>query len=217
VSLPVLDAASRACSSCHGPCCFEYTVPVSGYDVWRLSSGLGVPWSSLVELDFHTVMLYDGFRLDRGPKHWFFKLKRRESGACLLLVELDDTHRRCGAHALRPGPCRRYPLFGGDGGVELVEQAICPAPQAAMYRAAAVELAWMIDEPERDRALYHCALGRWDQLARVIPVDQPRTVDQFLDWIARVYQAIEPLRHGPRADWQPRAEALAAAFPLPAA
>ncbi len=143
--LPVLDAASRACLSCHGPCCFEHTVPISGYDLWRLSSGLGVPWASLVELDFHTIMLYDGFRLDRGPRHWFFKLQRRESGACKLLVEIDDTHRRCGAHALRPGPCRRYPLVGGDDAVEYGAHARCPEPQAAMYRAAAAGLASMVD------------------------------------------------------------------------
>lgn len=213
----MLDASSRACLSCHGPCCFEYTVPISGFDLWRLAHNLGVPWASLVELDFHKIALYDGFRLDRGPKHYFFKLKRRESGACQLLVEIDGGYRRCGVHALRPGPCRRFPLVPSDGpdGVEFAEHADCPAPQAAIYRGALAELRHLVDEPEADRALYHRVLARWDLVPRFVPVETPLTVDQFYGWVSRVYQAIEPLREGARADWQPRAEALASEFPLP--
>jgi len=215
--LPVLDAASRACLSCHGPCCFEHVVPITAYDLWRLARNLGVPWASLVELDFHKIALNDGFRLDRGPKHYHYLLKRRESGACLFLVEIDDTHRRCGVHALRPGPCRRYPLVpaDGEGGVEFGNHAICPEPQAAMYRAALGELRHLVDDSEAERVLYHRVLARWDLLARFVPVETPLSFDQFYEWIARVYEAIEPLREGPRAEWQPRAEALADEFPLP--
>jgi Fe-S-cluster containining protein len=213
--LPVLDAASRACLSCHGPCCLEHVVPVSGYDLWRLARNLGVPWASVVELDFDKMPLNDGFRLDRGPKHYYFTLKRRESGACQFLVEIDGGYRRCGVHALRPGPCRRYPLVPSGDGVELGNHAVCPEPQAAMYRAALGELRHLVDEPEAERALYHRVLERWDLLARFVPVETPLTFDQFYDWIARVYEAIEPLREGARESWQPRAEALAGEFPLP--
>ena len=30
--LPLLDAGSRACASCHGPCCLEHVVPLGGFD-----------------------------------------------------------------------------------------------------------------------------------------------------------------------------------------
>jgi Fe-S-cluster containining protein len=215
--LPVLDAASRICLSCHGPCCFEHAVPVTGYDLWRLTANLGVPWASLVELGFEKSALYDGFRLDRGPKHYHFTLKRRASGACEFLLELGDAYRRCGVHALRPGACRRYPLVPSDvpDGVEFGNHAICPEPQAARYRAALVELRPQAEEPDAEHGLYRHLLSRWDLLARFVPVETPLTVDQFCDWAAGVYQAIEPLREGARADWQPRAEKLVEEFPLP--
>ncbi len=216
-SLPVLDAASRACMSCHGPCCFGHSVPISGGDLWRLARGLGVPWQALVELDHHQIGLFDGFRLDRGARHYLFVLKRRASGACHLLIEIDDQHRRCGVHALRPMACRRYPLVDSDApdGAEFGAHAICPPEKAEIYRAAIPDLRAQIDEPQGERALYQRVLWRWDHLARVTPTDAAMRPDDFYDWVSRVYDAIEPMRSGDRGAWQPAAYLLVDEFPLP--
>jgi Fe-S-cluster containining protein len=217
-SLPVVtDAASRACLSCHGPCCYEHNVSVSAADLRRLARGLAVPWQSLADIDHHPIGLFEGFRLDRGARHYYFLLKRRESGACLLLVEIDDRHRRCGVHALRPMPCRRYPLVDSDGpdGAELGAHAICPPEQAAIYRAGIGELRALVDEPQAERALYKRVLERWDQLARITPADAPLTPDDFYTWVCRVYDVIDALRTPERGDWQPDAYLRVDAFPLP--
>jgi Fe-S-cluster containining protein len=220
--LPVLDAASRACHACHGPCCFEYSVPVTGFELCRLASGLGVPWRAIADLSSERDARHDAFRLDRGPAWHLFVLKRRASGACLFLVEIDDTHRRCGVHPLRPGPCRMYPLVVGDDGLEIGEAALCPAEPAAIYQDALVELRPIADERLADRALYRRALARWEALAARTPAARPLTAEIFVDWIGRLAAALDPLRNtergerGERGAWQPAAYLLIDAFPLPA-
>jgi hypothetical protein len=218
VKLPVVDAATRACASCHGPCCFEHVVPISGYDLWRLARGLGVPWEALADTGVHRVPLFAGFRLDRGPDHHFFQLRRRASGACQLLVELESGHRRCGAHGLRPGACRLYPLVPDrELGAALGEHAVCPDEPRAIYQGAAGELRALVDEDGADRQLDARARARWDVLARRVPVEAPLAVARYVEWTAHLYEAIERLRTVERGDWQLAAYALVDKFPLPEA
>jgi Fe-S-cluster containining protein len=162
---------------------------VSGFDLVRLCRGLGVPWDRLVELRHTDFPAFDGFRLDAGPRHHHFVLRRRENGACLLLVEIDDKHRRCGVHALRPDACRRYPLvLDGSGAISLAEHARCPEPQARAYAAGAEDLRAAIAATEEERALYAIAVARWDQRART--ASMPLAPSLFLTWIGAVSDAL---------------------------
>src|SRR5436305_14572947 len=77
IPLDGLDAASRACGSCDGRCCSHYSVPLAGYDVVRLMRGLGLPWDVLATVEEHRIALAGGFRLDRGPVHPSFVLRRK--------------------------------------------------------------------------------------------------------------------------------------------
>jgi Fe-S-cluster containining protein len=192
--LPVLDAGSRACASCHGPCCLAYIVPINGFDLVRLARGLGVPWERLVDLGFEDFPACDGFRLDGGPRHYHFRLKRRENGACILLLEIDETHRRCGVHALRPDGCRRYPLLAlDDGSIGFAEDhAVCPEPQAQAYREARAELGPAVLATAEEREFYRQAVMYWDRRARREPRGAPLPVAVFVDWITNVYDTRDP-------------------------
>src|SRR5438067_277807 len=66
----------------------------------------------------------------------------------------------------------------------------------------------------------------WPQLVRVATEEQlflfgfrldggPLAVEVFVAWLESVYDAIEPLRQGPRGRWQPAALARVGSFPLP--
>ncbi|HEY7954966.1 MAG TPA: YkgJ family cysteine cluster protein [Polyangia bacterium] len=218
-SLPLLgDPATSACAGCAGDCCVQHVVPLSGYDLWRLSGGLGVPWDALVEIAEERHPLHFGFRLDRGAVHYHFRLKRRASGACQLLLELPGGHRRCGVHGLRPGACRVYPLVARDPERDTLSiggHAICPPERAARYLEAAPSLRSLLDEDGADDALYLRVLGRWDELARHTAVERPRTLDEFLGFIDKAYRAIEPLRAPERGAWQPAAYLLVDRLAVP--
>ncbi len=217
MGLPILvdDPATAACSTCPARCC-EHTVPLTGYDVVRLTRALALPWRVVAGLGSHRIALFEGFRLDRGPTHWFFHLRKRDDGACQFLLELPDGYRRCGVHALRPGACRVYPLVpdlarGGEFG----NHALCPDPQRALYEGAIPQLRDGIDEDQAERALYARVRARWDLVPMRVPVERPLDADVFVDWIGKVYDAIAPLRIGERGQWQLAAYELVADFPLP--
>jgi hypothetical protein len=73
----------------------------------------------------------------------------------------------------------------------------------------------LLDEDEGEWALWTSVLRRWDEGIRFVPPGQPLETEQFVRWLEALYQAIEPLRQGPRADWQLAAYALVDRFPLP--
>jgi Fe-S-cluster containining protein len=214
VKLPVLDAGSHACAGCHGPCCLHHEVPISGHDLWRLVRGLSVPWRDLVEVDADTHPLYDGFRLDRSSRYHYFRLRRRAHGACQLLVEIEGGHRRCGVHALRPSPCRLYPLVPALDApfAEFSGHAQCPPPQAAAYRAAADELLPLVDDESAERMLWARVIDRWE--LRAMCAAQPIAVDDFVSWLGALYDRVDELRTTERGDWQLAAYALVDQFPL---
>lgn len=221
-SLSVVDPATHACSGCHGKCCVHHTVPLGGHDLYRLARTLELPWRDLVELEEHRIALHDGFRLDRGPVHYSFVLRRRESGACVLLLELPGGHRRCGAHGLRPDACRIYPLTRPPAPLDpsatepratLGGHVICPAPRLAIYRQSLPRLAPLLDEDDAERELYACVLARWDVLARTVRKNQTLPAERYVDWLFALYEELEPLRE--QKNFADAARAVVGEYPLP--
>lgn len=188
-------------------------MPIGGYDLYRLTRGLGLPWRAVAELEQHRNSLFEGFRLDRGSVHHSFLLRRHDSGACRFLLDLDG-HRRCGVHALRPAPCRVYPLVQGG---ELGEHAVCPDGLRQRWAAAgaAGAHAETLADDTAERVLYGRVRERWDLAAMRIPVERPLDADRFIEFLDGVYGAIDPLRSGARAAWEAEAARLIDEFPLP--
>ncbi len=147
-------------------------MPLSAFDVNRLTDLFGVPWQ---ELAVAGVAFSGGFPLDPGGARWNFRLRQRPNSSCVLSV--GGEHLRCAAHPARPSACRIYPFYVGlrDDGVRvgLGNNAACP-PSAAIGWA---ELA----SPERVEAeiaehhRHEELIARW-----AAQLDGKRTVDDFL-------------------------------------
>ncbi len=216
--VPSVDPATDACAGCPAPCCFEHDVEVNGFDLVRLTRGLGLPWNSLVRDVEEPHGLYFGFRLDSGPTHHHFRLLRRESGACQLLLELAGGARRCGVHGLRPGACRIYPLRPDSStqvGSIVGTHAICPPAQRLLYDDARASLRSIVDEDEAEEELWSRVLARWDLRARSLPSGVKLEMAVLVAWLHAIYGALEPLRSGAdRAVWQLLAYARVDEFPL---
>lgn len=96
------DMVRAGCGDCRGcsACCHGMgeSIILDPYDVWRLTTQLGVPFAELMSdrVELHVV---DGIILPN------LKMDRK-TGACGFLTE----EGRCGIHAHRPGICRLFPL-----------------------------------------------------------------------------------------------------------
>lgn len=210
-------AAASPCFGCTTPCCFEYVVPVSARDLWRLTRALGVPWAALVRVRPTPSYWMESFCLDSGGARWAFQLPRRPSGACGLLLSLDGAH-RCGVHAARPLACRVYPFDPGTaaaGPPALLRDAVCPPSGRARVTAEARRLAEPMAAELDARARYLRVIARWDDAARARPRAQPYTVDDFVRWTFSLYDALERLARRHPEDFAAAATALIDGFPLP--
>ena len=198
------------CDGCHGRCCAEHRVPIDGFELVRLWRAVGGAWRDLVDLECRRTPLFFGFRLDAGAEHWSLYLRRRDDGACRLLVGPVGAQ-RCGVYAARPGACRSYPAALDDDGRPFVSgHAICPPERASAWAALLRRDAAIYDDLA-DRELWAHALARWDLAVR----RAPRTADEFVSWIGSLDASIERLRAGERGAWQLAAYACIEAFPLP--
>jgi Fe-S-cluster containining protein len=128
------------CATC-GVCCRSYIVPLSGYDVWRISTSQHLaPEQFVIALESGS-MRGDGFRLVAdGPIYALMLDKRgrlKVKQACIFLVTLADTETRCGIYADRPAVCRSYPMIWQKGRIDYRPKALCPPG------------GWAEDEPRR--------------------------------------------------------------------
>jgi Fe-S-cluster containining protein len=147
-------------------------VPLTAFDVNRLTDALAVPWQ---ELAVAGVAFSGGFRLDATQTRWNFRLRQRPGGACVLAV--GGEYLRCGVHAERPSACRVYPLYVGlrDDGIRvgLGNNAACP-PALAM--AWSEQAAPSLVEPEiAEHQRYQELIQRWEAA-----LSEKRAVDDFL-------------------------------------
>ena len=218
LSLPILDGnndnmdlATRACAGCHGDCCTVHDVPLSAFELRRLRRALGLPWNAVATVVEDRNMLARGVRLSRAPVWKRFNLRRRPSGACQFLLELEGGHRRCGVHALRPGACRIYPLLPdrtAQLGVFVSGHAICPPERAALYGEAAASLTAIVDEDTAEELLWDRMVDRWE-LYGASSVEG-FSIETFLAWCDGILDRIDALRVGDRGQWQLSAYAMVA-------
>lgn len=124
----------KICNTCHGGCCRNYTVSLTGYDILNISKTLSVHPSSFV----HIIAVEDGADIEYKSKHaalfkfsdydkekyYIFGMKMSESiiapgtAKCQFLVEWnsDDDNptpegiiARCGIYSCRPLLCAAFP------------------------------------------------------------------------------------------------------------
>jgi Fe-S-cluster containining protein len=203
--LPVIDGG-ESCFTCDAPCCTSYVVPLSGFDVWRLVRGLQLPFTEVAEARDERAV-GDGFAVDGSERRLGFFLRTREAEVCRFLLTLPSGKQRCGIHGSRPMACRIYPWKPTENsqlGVEMISHALCPPPQRARFASQMREARGEIQTELAERPLYAFVVARWNEHVAM----RPSSVENFVAWMLRLYDALEPLRRGVDA------QRLISEFPL---
>lgn len=205
MKLPVIDGGDT-CFTCAAPCCTSYVVPVSGFDLWRMVRGLQLPWHAVVEARPDWAQ-WEGFIADDHEHKMGFFL-HHENQRCRFLMTLPGGQARCGAHSSRPMACRVYPYNRTDNnhlGVEMAGHALCPPAERAHFAENALPARPYINSEMVERPLYSFAVSRWNQRSR-------GTVEEFVEWILALYDALLPLRL--ENDWPDKARRFIGALPI---
>ncbi len=185
--------ALSPCAQCHEACCRDYLVTVSGLDVYRISTGLGLdPNQFAVPTSYGEPP--DGFRVDTsGRTHRLSLDKRRggdSAGWCTFWMPVGDGLGRCGIYALRPGVCRTYPATLVDGEVALRSDILCPdgswGSDSGLF---SVQWRTRAERQYAELEIDAYVNRRWNGAALLtsLPDDGYR---RYLDWIFAVYRRL---------------------------
>lgn len=178
------------CHTCRGGCCRSYVVPVTGYDVWRISTTQRLAPESYLIAGHQKEENSEGFRLDTDGRPFFLALDKRgrfnRYQPCIFLVSLAGGHDRCGIYPHRPSACRTYPMAISRGEVRLSDHAMCPPgswPQAEIERPtwrSAVKRTYL----ESD--IYSEVVSRWN--ARVaLSHGESFTLTEYLSYLINAH------------------------------
>ena len=208
-----LPVVVDACVDCPAFCCTSYSVPMSGFDLWRLARGLQLGWQEVAEVRAERAY-WEGFALHAGAARFGLFLRTRpRSEICHFLLQLPGGARRCGAHAARPMACRFYPYQPNESGRELamMTQAMCPAPSLAWFDERRSQAQAMVQEELAERQLYLFAVARWNQHLAKSPHRYDAEV--YVDWLFKLYDGLLPLRASEEFPAAARERISAAAMP----
>jgi Fe-S-cluster containining protein len=177
------------CATC-GLCCRSYVVPLSGYDVWLISTRQQLAPDTFVIACQQEQPGADGFRLaPDGPTYGLALDKRgrlRAKQACVFLMSLGDRHDRCGIYDHRPVVCQVYPMSLRQSAVVQRTDALCPPdswPEESLADAA-----WL-DALRRQRMrfdVYHEVVARWNARADRASLPTP-TLGEYLVFVMNAY------------------------------
>jgi Fe-S-cluster containining protein len=181
--------ATGSCPGCNGHCCSVYRVGVNGNDTQRIARSLLLPVESFAGLMPVDPGARGAVRLDDSEQHWALELHHRDSGPCVLLVELLDGTGRCGVYEHRPGSCRVYPATYDGERTLMREDAMCLARGGCGFADRPLqEWTALLYDTEWEWAVYQAALSGWD-----IWRDGPTTPQTFLGWLAETYRRLDDI------------------------
>lgn len=209
-ALPVAAAAPRmngsatACAVCNARCCVEYTVTVTGRDVWEISSKLGIAPEAFVVCHTSLRNTPSLFRLDHGERRFDMALDKVASAEpnppegsrpCVFLVEAGGV-RRCGIHAHRPYVCQTYPAYLDDGVVVVREDVLCPTGGWKLTHMDVGHWKRRLDSFQLELDLYREVVEVWNQRVLGSALDRVFSPLEFFAYLLNVYGAMEPVRSG---------------------
>jgi Fe-S-cluster containining protein len=195
-ALPLEDTPDP-CVTC-GICCRAYFVPLSGFDVWRMSRALGLEPSDFVAgfprkpgAEFAFQLCADGD---------FYELALEKQGEfrlghpCVFLESYEGGAMRCGVYEDRPAVCRAYPMVADqDGVITFRPGALCPTgawaddePQQPSWRTAWDSLREQFD-------IYRQVVNAWNAQVAQQP-GREFSMRQYLAYIVGVYDKLATAR-----------------------
>lgn len=191
---------NRPCASCHQDCCHDYTVTVTGYDVWCIANHL-----RLDPHQFLVCFLADkpdskGFKLGGCDKKFEIALATRKiDGAvdkkqCVFWLSLLEGYGRCGIYEVRPLVCQTYPAYLSHGLVHLRTDALCPERS---WNLSTMDLPYWRQRLLRfhmETDIYSSVIEQWNSFVDASPTNDTCSVDVFYGYLIAVYSRIERAR-----------------------
>jgi Fe-S-cluster containining protein len=199
---PRMNGSATACAVCNAKCCLEYTVTVTGRDIWEISSKLGIAPEDFVACYTSLRDTPGLFRLDHGDRRFDLALDKvaaaepsapAASRPCVFLLEAGGV-RRCGIHAHRPYVCQTYPAYLDDGVVVVREDVLCPSGGWKLTHMDVGSWKRRLDTFQLEIDLYRDVVEVWNQ--RVLGSAPGRVFSplEFFAYLLNVYGAMEPVR-----------------------
>lgn len=188
---PNLNGAVSACATCSARCCHEYTVTVTGYDVWTIATGLRLaPQQFLI----HYAARPDAagsFRLDQGDARFDIALDKiadeRPHRPCVFLVELPGGGGRCGIHAHRPHVCQTYPAYLDHGVVALRDDVMCPSGAWKLSRMDVAAWREQMQDFVVQRDIYEQVVQCWNARVEAAEAGSRFSIAAYYDFLLNVY------------------------------
>ncbi len=186
------------CAECTRGCCFEYTVTVTGYDVFRLARGLRLaPEQFLVALP-QPEPNGQGFQLDRTEQRFHLALDKlrikAESRPCVFWIGFPSGVGRCGVYPWRPAACRTYPAYFHQGQVRLRDDVLCPDGAWSDGRLRQPSWADELRQTQVEFDIYRLAVARWNYHVEHTPHLEQISLLGFYSYVMSFYGRLEPLR-----------------------
>jgi Fe-S-cluster containining protein len=181
------------CATC-GACCRSYIVPVSGYDIWLISSRQRLSPEQFLVACPQAEPGLDGFHLDHESPAFGLALDKRgafePTKPCVFLVQLGGDHARCGVYDHRPAVCRAYPMSIWQQQVRFMDNILCPPNswsedevRRPSWRASMQRLYMHLD-------IYHEVVARWNARVARASQDAEFTLHEYFSYLMNVYDRL---------------------------
>lgn len=188
---PNLNGAVSACATCGARCCHEYTVTVTGYDVWMIAKGLRLAPRQFLQYFPARVDAADAFRLDQGDARFDIALDKvaeeRPHRPCVFLVELPGGGGRCGIHSHRPHVCQTYPAYLDHGVVALRYDVMCPTGAWKLSRMDVAAWREQMQDFVVQRDLYEQVVRCWNARVEAADTGSHFGIEVYYDFLLNVY------------------------------
>ncbi len=199
---------SNPCATCVNQCCHEYVVPLSGFDVYRIATGLHMAPEQFVVAVRQAEETHFSFQLAGMPDD-HFELALDKAGErnsddrpCVFWLPVGSASGRCGIYPYRPFACQVYPATLEGGRMVRREDVICPADawRDDTFEAPVWRRQYLHMECEAD--VYRLAVVRWNHHLEQSPAAADGLgLPTYLAYLMALYERVRPLLALPRAEW----------------
>jgi Fe-S-cluster containining protein len=171
-------------------------VPVTGYDVWRISSGQRLDPEQFLILFPQPPEKLESFRLTAGGMSYALALDKQgrfvPRSPCIFLMRLAGGHERCGIYDHRPSACRTYPMRMEGRQIVQRPDLLCPPnswPPAAMARPSWREA---LQRQRMQYDIYHEVVTRWNTRVDARPATR-FVAPEYYSYVLNVYARLAAL------------------------
>lgn len=190
-------SATGSCLGCSGYCCTVYTVPVIGYDVWRIVQGQQLAPVLFVKCDLEDVPTNTGFLLQVPGPTYGLSLRhapaRHDEHPCVFLIHLREGVYRCGIYTNRPLVCQTYPIRMHEQHLFVRSDALCPPGSWANLEHGQAPWRERLQQRQAEWQRYGEVVKYWNTMVRASNTSSGFDLDQYLAYLVNAYDLINRL------------------------